>query len=322
MDAHVLVAALESRVKTEESLKGKLALKGSKYASIRDITDIVGARVITFYSADVDKIAALVQKIFEVDWENSVDKRRQHSVESFGYMSLHYICRIPPSLYSDPDCPELNKIRFEVQMRTALQHVWANMYHDTGYKSGLEVPPEHLRALTRLAGVLELADDEFSRVRTQINDYRRKVQSLVSDGNFDEVSLSGDSFRSYLSLNPFAALTAKMAAINQAEVQEVSMMPYLSALRYLGCVTLGDVERLRTKYSSLAYRMTVHQIGQTDLDIISSALALQNICIVCVVERGGGALELEKLFDAIDGPSPYNAARARSTFAFIEKIRK
>jgi len=321
-EAHVLVTALESRVKTEESLAGKLALKGGKYASIRDVTDIVGARVITFYSDDVDKISALVQKTFEVDWENSVDKRTQHSIESFGYMSLHYVCRIPACLYSDPDFPELNELRFEVQMRTALQHVWANMYHDTGYKSGLEVPPEHLRTLNRLAGVLELADDEFSRVRARINDYRRKVQSLVSDGNFDEVSLNGDSFRSYLALDPFGSLTARIAAINQAEVQEVSLMPYMGALRYLGCQTIGDVERLRVKYSDLTYRMTVHQIGQTDLDIISSALALQNLCIVCVVERGGGALELEKLFESIDGPSPYNASRARSIIAFIDKLRK
>ncbi|MBQ7268716.1 MAG: hypothetical protein IJS62_02555 [Bacteroidales bacterium] len=321
-EAHVLVTAIESRIKTGESLAGKLALKGSKYASVRDITDIVGARVITFYSDDVDKIAALIQKTFDVDWENSVDKRRQHSLESFGYMSLHYVCRIPAELYSEPEFPELNEIRFEIQMRTALQHVWANMYHDTGYKSGLEVPPEHLRMLNRLAGVLELADDEFSRVRTSINDYRRKVQTLVSDGNFDEVSLSGDSFKSYLALNPFGALTARIAAINQAEVQEVPLVSYLSALRLLGCETIGDVERLRTEYSEKAYRMSVHQIGQTDLDIISSGLALQNLCIVCTVSRGGGTLELEKLFEAIDGPSPYNAARARSTLAFIEKIRK
>lgn len=321
-EARVLVTAIESRVKTEKSLAGKLALKGSKYASILDITDIVGARVITFYSDDVDKISALVQKTFEVDWDNSVDKRKQHTIESFGYMSLHYVCRLPKALYSDPALPELNDVRFEIQMRTALQHVWANMYHDTGYKSGLEVPPEHLRMLNRLAGVLELADDEFSRVRASINDYRRKVQSLVSDGNFDEVSLSGDSFNSYLALAPFASLTAKIAAINQAEVQEVSLTPYLGALRLLGCETIGDVERLRTKYSDLAYRMAVHQIGQTDLDIISSSLALQNICIVCLVDRGGSVLELEKLFDAINGPSPYNASRARNTIDFIDKFRK
>ena len=168
-EAGIVVASIESRVKEEKSLVGKLELKGAKYGSLADITDIFGMRIITFYVDDVDKVASVVERLFEIDWDNSVDKRKIHEVDRFGYMSLHYICR-------HPDFP----FRFEVQMRTILQHAWANMNHDTGYKTDVEVPVEYMRNMNRLAGMLELVDEQFSRIRTEINDYRRRVQSLVA----------------------------------------------------------------------------------------------------------------------------------------------
>ncbi|MCQ2183112.1 MAG: hypothetical protein MJY89_06895 [Bacteroidales bacterium] len=317
----ILITALESRIKTEKSLAGKLALKGQKYHTIDDITDILGCRVITFYSDEVDKIAALVQAKFNVDWDNSVDKRKQHSLESFGYMSLHYICRIPQTLYFDADHPEINSLRFEVQMRTAIQHVWANMYHDTGYKSGVEIPQEHLRNLNRLAGMLELADDEFSRIRIQIKDYRRKVQALVKDGNFDEVMLNGDTFKSYLQLEPFKLLNERIAAINQAEIQEVNAMSFLEPLKNMGFKTLGDVEKMKNDYSELAYRLAVHQIGKTDLDIISSTIGLQNLCITYLMKNGAGVNGLESFFDSLNGPSPYNRQQAERIVDLINRIK-
>jgi ppGpp synthetase/RelA/SpoT-type nucleotidyltranferase len=299
----LVVTAVESRIKTEESLAGKLALKGSKYTTLSDITDILGARIITFYTDDVDRIAAMAEKLFEIDWTNSVDKRKLHQLDSFGYNSLHYICRLPGYEY-----------RFELQLRTTLQHAWASINHDTGYKSGVEIPREYMRRINRLAGLLEMADDEFSRIRTEITDYRRRVQQLVQNGKLDDVLLDGDTFRSYLKVRPFERLNQRIAAINQAEIQDVPLIRYLRVLKALGCNTLGDVSRLRNEYEEDAYALARHQLGNTDLDIVSSAVGLQNICIVCILKQGGGKIGLLRFFNALNGHNTQNEELAELTY--------
>ncbi len=295
----LIVAAIESRVKTEGSLAGKLELKGSKYASLADITDIVGVRVITFYIDDVDKVASAVERLFKVDWENSVDKRKIHEIDSFGYMSLHYICSMDGFPY-----------RFEIQMRTVLQHAWANMNHDTGYKSGVEIPLEYRRSLSRLAGLLELADEQFSEIRADLADYRRRIQALVASGNLSEVPLDGDSFRSFLNTRPFDPLNRRIASMNQAEIQEVSLLNYLEVFKMLQCKTLGDIDSIIKSCQEGAFQLACYQIGLTDLDIISSSLGPQDLCIAYIVKMGGGKAGLKMLLDILNGASDTNVMMA------------
>ena len=319
-DKGIYINAIETRVKTEKSLAGKLEAKGAKYDTLNDLTDIFGARIITFYSDEVDKIAAMIDNVFDVDWAFSVDKRKMHELDSFGYNSLHYICRIPKKVFYDPSMPLLNEFRFEIQMRTALQHVWATMYHDTGYKSGVEVPKEYLRNLNRLAGMLELADEQFSNIRTSINDYRRNVQSLVSSGKFSEVPLDGDTYRSFLQLRPFDKLNRKIAAINQAEIHESSSIPYLAVFKALGFKTLDDLVKLLYDYSDAAYELAVFQIGNTDIDIISSTVAVQDLVVVYVLSNGGGQKGLEHIFNVLGGKAENNRARAERFFQAASQL--
>ena len=317
---HVKVTTLEHRVKKEESLAGKLELKGAKYRSLDNVTDIVGLRVVTFYSADVDKVAAIASDTFAVDWSNSVDKRKLHRLDSFGYNSLHYICRLPKTIVDDPEMPLLNELSFEIQMRTALQHVWSTLDHDTGYKSEVKIPREYARQFNRLAGMLELIDEEFSRLRNVLTDYRRQMLALEASGQLDQVSLSAETFRHYLEMHPFARLNLRIAAINQAELYPVPLMPFLRILHKLGFETLGDVNRLIEDYSDDAYRLAVAQLGATDLDILSENIGLQNLCYVYVLKHGGGLNELCLLIDWMRGDAPDNMALAKKLLEQAQTI--
>ena len=292
----IYITAMEHRVKTEKSLTGKLELKGAKYKSIDDITDLVGLRVITFYTDEVDKVAAIAKRVFDIDWQESVDKRKLHKLDSFGYNSLHYICRL-----------KTGGLRFELQMRTALQHVWSTIEHDTGYKGDVKVPDIYLRQFNRLAGMAELMDDEFSRLRTVLTEYRRQTLALVKSGKLDDVPLSRDTFRSYLELHPFDRLNKRIAAVNQAEIWPVSVMSYLPVLESFGMETLGQVQHFIDENSEDAYQLALSQLAITDLDILSSNTALQYLSLVYVLKHDGGLDGLKSFYDLINGESDANS---------------
>lgn len=305
----VELSAIEYRVKTEQSLAGKLERKGDKYASLDDITDLVGLRIITFYTDDVDKVAAIVQQLYDVDWSNSIDKRKAHELTSFGYNSLHYICRL-----KEGSAP------FEIQMRTALQHVWSAIEHDIGYKGAVKLPPEYRRQFSRLAGMLELADDEFSRLRTTMTDYRRQVQALVKSGKLDEVLLSTDSFSSYLQMHPFNKLNQRIAAVNQAEIFPASLMPYLPILEGFGLETLGDLQRFIDSNGEEAYQLAVSQLAITDLDILAESIGLQNLCLVHILKTGRGRVGLRWFYDTINGTHDSNEMLADMLYEQVASL--
>jgi ppGpp synthetase/RelA/SpoT-type nucleotidyltranferase len=307
------ITSIEHRIKKEDSLAGKLMRKGHKYIDINSLTDIVGIRIITFYTDDVDKVAAIAKRALDIDWKESVDKRKLHDLDSFGYNSLHFICRLPKSVVDDPNMPELNKIRFELQMRTALQHVWSTIEHDTGYKGTVKIPREYLRQFSRLAGMLELIDDEFSRLRITLTDYRRRIQSLVASGQLQDVELDSDSFHSYLELHPFDRLNKRIAAVNQAEIYPVSLKPFIRVFEKFSFTTLGDLDHFITENSDEAYLLALSQLAFTDLDILSENIGVLNLCIVHTLKNGGGLQGLIQLYDIIYGPQETNTLMARLT---------
>ena len=302
----VFIASLSSRVKTRSSLIGKLELKGNKYKDIFDITDLFGCRIVTYYKSDVDRIASHLEKIFQIDYYNSIDKRRAHNIDQFGYMSLHYICYIPESLYSDPEFPNLNKIPFEFQMRTALQDVWATIAHDTGYKNDVEVPRSQLRRLNRLAGILELADDEFSDIKSSIEQYRRNVKQVVASGNFDDVELNIDSFNEYIEIRPFDALNKRIASINNMDIQEVSFIPYYRVFKRFGFESLGDIDKLLRENEEDAYQFAMRLFADTDIDILASTIGIMCASFVYLFKADSGAAGLMFVLNEVNGERASN----------------
>lgn len=311
---------VNGRIKAEKSLEGKLERKQNKYHNLSEITDIVGVRIVTFYTDDVDKIAASIGSKFIVDWSNSIDKRKIHNLDQFGYMSLHYICKIPKSMYYDESMPEFNDIPFEIQIRTTLQNVWASIQHDIGYKSDIDVPKEYIRRLNRLAGLLELADDEFRNIRFELDEYKRKVKTIVKSGNIDEVELNVDTYMAYIETGVFDKLTKEIASINNMDIVSADMSSFYNVFKAMRFNTLGEIEKMRKDYSDLAYKFAASQFEGKDIDIIASNVGLICLCSVYILSGGFGEVGINILYEKLYGKREINTKLSKKAIETAKKI--
>jgi hypothetical protein len=99
----------------------------------------------------------------------------EHKVDSLGpdkvgYLSTHVDVRLYDG---DPSAGRFPADRFsaELQVRTLAQHLWSEMSHDTVYKNDETLSPlpnELKRRIFVLAGTLELADNEFTRLSQEM----------------------------------------------------------------------------------------------------------------------------------------------------------
>ena len=203
-DTGLKLHSITLRVKTRASVAAKLARPDRTYHSLWDLTDLVGLRVITYFEDGVDRVGRLLEAHLPVDFQHSVDKRKSSADDRFGYRSLHYVCRMPAEDSRD------NQLRYEVQVRTLLEHAWAEIEHDLGYKSRDSVPAMARRRLNRLAGLLELADQEFAAIRRELADYATTLPSRIASA--DEIALDRLSLGSLLDCAEVRELDLAIAA--------------------------------------------------------------------------------------------------------------
>lgn len=178
--------AITCRLKDAESLSGKIDRKGDKYSCLEDLTDIAGVRVITYYSDDVDKVADIVEREFFVDRENSIDKREALEPDRFGYCSVHYVVGMSEERLKLREYQSFSGLKCEIQIRSVLQHAWAEIEHDLGYKNPVALPKKIRRNFSRLAGLLEIADKEFEEIRRFLLSYEEETTKTLRSESEDE----------------------------------------------------------------------------------------------------------------------------------------
>ena len=200
----IAVNSIEARAKDPESFGAKAETPSEndpgapKYrCPLDEITDLAGVRIITFFPRTVEMVGDCIREEFEV-LEHRDLSRTLLQEERFGYHSEHYLVRLSSKRTALPEYEPHRDLVAEVQVRTILQHAWAEIEHDIQYKSSITIPNTIRRRFMALAGLLEIADREFQAIQDEDRQLKEQARTSVEEGVLEQVEITAYALRSYL----------------------------------------------------------------------------------------------------------------------------
>ena len=242
------------RAKEKRSALEKVARKGYTEPE-RQMTDLVGARFVVLLRSDLTLVetALLNSSIWTATRDRSPEREVADLPHAFTYQSTHYIVRnVAEFVVDDVIVPA--DLPCEIQIRTLLQHAYAELGHDRIYKGDLVVPIAVHRLMARSMALMETTDkmfcdavDELARVNQTREQWCEMLDSLYSQIRpvaiptdvDDDAELVLDTYRALLlkaDISHIAALFSAHVAPKLAPgVPESSLFskPVVTALYWL-----------------------------------------------------------------------------------------
>jgi len=248
--------SVTGRAKSIESYKLK-ASKPKYRDPYSEIMDMAGLRVITYTDSDAKRVFDVTKSTFELYPTLSSDKTKELGVDKVGYRSLDCIATLGKERLKLPENRLFRNLCFEIQIRTILQHAWAEFEHDRNYKFKGLLPKDLRRRLLLIAGSLESIDREFDNLSKEIDAYASEVEQRTDKGDLgipiDSVSLTAflnEKFRNLVN----EGIVKPDLAWGEFTIRELSAMG-IDSLKKLDDIIPKDLaERARSFYLAFLQR--------------------------------------------------------------------
>lgn len=186
-DPHGIQMLPQHRVKAVDSFVSKALYrpKSKDYNNpLLDIKDKVATRLVVLTIDQVELVGKLLADY--PDWEAEIDREISNDGElgptAFGYQSLHVLVKQKESPNSKPNIL-LNNIVCEIQIRTLLQHAYAEVSHGTVYKGSYKYEPIIQRKLARSMALIEAVDEYFQTMFSLINSQELAASAFSKEMN-------------------------------------------------------------------------------------------------------------------------------------------
>jgi putative GTP pyrophosphokinase len=192
---NIQIHSVSGRVKSLDSyLK-----KAEKYKDPKNkIMDYIGIRIITYVLKDMETVSSTIGNEFNIDKNNSINKSKELGNDKMGYRSIHFIASINDDRKKLTEYTACKDCVFEIQIRTILQHTWAEIEHDKNYKYSGVLPNEIERRLNLLSAVLESVDNEFNTISQEIDNYIKNVKKKIEEDNLACIDLNSASIKEFI----------------------------------------------------------------------------------------------------------------------------
>ena len=163
--------------------------------TVLELQDLIGIRLILLFKRDIVRVSELIENHFLIIKKYNTEDRLEEN--QFGYLSIHEIVELPKEWLKVPTLAPLKKLKCEIQIRTLVQHAWAEASHIFQYKNEADVPKPLKRTIGRLSALLETVDLEFERVLSERDEYKKDIVATPYMENSKEV-LNVDLLRDLL----------------------------------------------------------------------------------------------------------------------------
>ena len=183
-------AVVQARPKSVSSFAEKCVRKLAKYPDpVHQLTDLCGGRVIAQTLEQVEAVKLFVERNFEILERD--DKGLLLSEDKFGYRDMHYLVRLQPDRaarigFMPEEITAIGERIAELQVRTVVQHAWADILHDRMYKTPLRLSTEAKRTGALLAAIMEDGDRSFDRLAIEIDTMVANYAAYASRENVEK----------------------------------------------------------------------------------------------------------------------------------------
>ncbi|OEY93845.1 GTP pyrophosphokinase [Acinetobacter qingfengensis] len=176
---HIQYVAVPHRFKQKNSFLKKLLQDN---VQPQQMTDLAALRVVTLLDQDIEQVCQLIRKMFTVIDEKQIEyhipQQDDEQAVQANYPSIHFICELGETRTILPEYAMYKGLRFEIQVKTSLEHTYAEIEHGLVAHLGKRLPSHLKYRMKRLAQTLAQADLELNDIYQQINNYQKMMKNV------------------------------------------------------------------------------------------------------------------------------------------------